>query len=88
METEKPFTIRVLLVMLGLINRASIVKPLSRLLSTSSRRLITKGVVSPVNTYPPEMIVPSYVRTGKDEPTQTEISVLNDYVGIFPFIEF
>ena len=41
-----------------------------------------------MNTYPPEMIVPSYVRTGKDEPTQTEISVLNDYVGIFPFIEF
>ena len=67
--------------MLGLINRVGSLKPLCRLLSTSSRRLITKGVVSPINPHPPEMMVPIYVRTGKDEPSQTEISVLNDYVG-------
>ena len=52
-----------------------------RFLSTPSRRLITKGVVSPMNPYPPTMMVPEYVKTGVDEGTVGKKTILTDYVG-------
>ena len=52
----------------------------ARFLSTPTRRLITKGIVSPINPHPSNMIVPIYVSSNKDEPSARDISVVNDYV--------
>lgn len=52
-----------------------------RFISTPSRRLITKGIVSPMNSYPPTMMVPEYVKTGVDEGTVGKKTILTDYVG-------
>ena len=72
--------------MIGLLHRNALclAKSLTagaRFLSTPTRRLITKGIVSPINPHPSDMIVPIYVSSNKDEPSARDISVVNDYVG-------
>ena len=73
--------------MIGLLHRNALclAKSLTtgaRFLSTPTRRLITKGIVSPINPHPSNMIVPIYVSSNKDEPSARDISVVNDYVGV------
>ena len=34
-----------------------------------------------MNSYPPTMMVPEYVKTGKDEGTVGKKTILTDYVG-------
>ena len=53
----------------------------ARSFSAPSRRLITKGVVSAMNTYPKGMMVPDYVITGEEKPMVGKITVVNDYVA-------
>lgn len=73
--------------MIGLLRRNALFPAKSlttgaRFLSTPTRRLITKGIVSPINPHPSNMIVPIYVSSNKDEPSARDISVVNDYVDM------
>ena len=73
--------------MIGLLHRNALCLEKSltagaRFLSTPTRRLITKGIVSPINPHPSNMIVPIYVSSNKDEPSARDISVVNDYVDV------
>ena len=84
---ESPLFLFLLRVMSSLFLRAAptVVKTpslLARCFSAHPRRLITKGVISPMNTYPKGMMVPDYIQTGIEKPMTGKISVVNDYVEV------
>lgn len=53
---------------------------LNRCFSTPARRLMKKGTVSPINSVPEGIMLPSYVRNGVELDQKAGFSVLNDYV--------
>lgn len=53
---------------------------LNRCFSTPARRLMKKGIVSPINPVPEGIMLPSYVRNGVELDQKAGFSVLNDYV--------